>query len=56
MKTKLILMVMGNERLQIMKETTTSSDRKVNSPIDTRFGHFPLFVISEVFISWGKEI
>jgi len=56
MKTKLVLMVMGNERLQIMKETTTFSDRKVNSPISTQFGYFPLIVFSEVFRSWGREI
>jgi len=42
--------------MQIVKETITSPDKKVNFPISTRLEHFPLFVISEVFRSWCKEI
>ncbi len=42
--------------MQIMKETITSPGRKVNSPISTQLEHYPLFVISEVFRSWCREI
>lgn len=49
-------MVIGNERIQIMKETNTSLDRKINSSTSTRLGYFSPFVISEVFKSWLRGI
>ncbi len=55
-KMELVFMIMGNERKQIMKETITSTDRRIDSPISTQFGYFPLFVISEVFRSWRGGI